>query len=179
MRDHEHHHQHGRGGHHHGPGGHTHDNMAPTVPLLLAGGLVLITLLGVVWQQTVINPAAQVARAPAVVAEQVVQFVDQPDGSVQVIAVPSGEALDVVAPGEGNFLRGTLRGLVRERRLSDASMSAGFVIRRYADGAVVISDLATGRSIDLRAFGPVNAGELTRYLPAPGDVAPQFAQAEE
>ncbi|MEL6447495.1 MAG: photosynthetic complex assembly protein PuhC [Pseudomonadota bacterium] len=179
MHDHDHSHHHAHGGHHHGPGGHTHENMAPTVPLLLAGGLVLITLLGVVWQQTVINPAAQVSVAPEVVAEQVLQFVDQPDGSVNVVAMPSGEALDVVAPGEGNFLRGTLRGLVRERRLNDASMTAGFVVRRYADGAVVISDLATGRTIDLRGFGPVNAGELTRYLPAPGEPAPQFAQAEE
>ncbi|MEM1439105.1 MAG: photosynthetic complex assembly protein PuhC [Pseudomonadota bacterium] len=178
MHDHDHQH-HGHGGHHHGPGGHTHENMAPTVPLLLAGGLVLITLLGVVWQQAVINPAAGIAVEPAVVAEQMLQFVDEPDGSVRVVAMPSGDVLDVVEPGAGNFLRGTLRGMVRERRLSDASMSAGFVVRRYVDGAVVVVDLATGRSIDLRAFGPVSAGELTRYLPAPGEPAPQFAQAEE
>lgn len=165
--------------HHHGPGGHSHENIAPTVPLLLAAGLVVVTLLGVVWQQAVINPAALSAAPAAVVAEQALQFVDAPDGSVRVVAMPDGAELDVIAPGNGNFLRGTLRGLVRERRLSNASMTAGFVVRRYADGAVVIDDLATGRSIDLRAFGPVNAGELTRYLPAPGEDAPRFAQAEE
>ena len=160
---------------------HDHENMAPTVPLLLSGGLVLITLLGVFWQQLVVNPAAVPPPMPEVVVERQLQFMDHPDGSVTVRALPGGEVLHTVAAGEGNFMRGTLRGLVRERRLNDASMAAGLTITEYADGSIVLADLATGRRIDLRAFGAENAHEFTRFLPeaGTGDDATRVAQAEE
>lgn len=145
---------------------HGHENMAPTVPLLLSGGLVVLTLIGVFFQQLVVNPSAEARPLPELIGERRVQFVDHADGSVAVRELPSGLVLDTVGPGEGNFLRGTLRGLVRERRLHDESMTPGFVISRYADGSIVLSDTATGRRIDLRAFGEVNAREFTRYLPA-------------
>lgn len=160
---------------------HSHENMAPTVPLMLSGGLVLLTLLGVFWQQLVVNPAAEPPPTPALLVERQLQFVDEPDGSVIVRALPGGEVLDTVAAGEGNFMRGTLRGLVRERRLNDASMASGFTISEYADGSIVLGDLATGRRIDLRAFGAENAREFTRFLPesGTGDDATQVAQTEE
>ncbi len=160
---------------------HSHENMAPTVPLMLSGGLVLLTLLGVFWQQLVVNPAAEPPPTPALVIERQLQFVDDADGSVIVRALPGGEVLDTVAAGEGNFMRGTLRGLVRERRLNDASMAAGFTISEYADGSIVLADLATGRRIDLRAFGQENAREFTRFLPeaGAGDDATRVAQSEE
>ena len=162
---------------------HSHENMAPTVPLMLAGGLVLITLLGVIWQQAVVNPAATVRQAPSVVAERYLQFADRPNGAVAVIAMPDGEELAIIEAGDGNFLRGTLRGLIRERRMHDAPMSMGFVVRRYSDGAIAVIDLATDRVIDLRAFGAENASEFVRYLPdsgsSAGEDATRFAQAEE
>ena len=163
---------------------HDHGNMAPRVPLMLAGGLVLLTLLGVVWQQVVVNPSLPPAETAALVSERYLQFVDRPDGSVVVVGMPDGSELEVIGQGEGNFLRGTLRGLVRERRLNDASMETGFVVRRYADGAIVVSDLATGRDIDLRAFGPINANEFVRYLPDPAETGPgsdatRIAKAQE
>ena len=145
---------------------HSHENMAPTVPLLLSGGLVLLTIIGVFFQQLVVNPGAEPRPMPELIGERQLQFTDHDDGSVTVRELPGGQVLDTVGPGEGNFLRGTLRGLVRERRLHDESMVPGFVIGRYADGSIVLSDTATGRRIDLRAFGEVNAREFTRYLPA-------------
>lgn len=144
---------------------HSHENMAPRVPLLLSGGLVLLTIIGVFFQQLVVNPSAAQRPLPELIGERQLQFIDHADGSVAVREVPGGQVLETVGPGEGNFLRGTLRGLVRERRLHDVSMEPGFVISRYADGSIVLSDTATGRRIDLRAFGEVNAREFTRYLP--------------
>lgn len=164
---------------------HSHENMAPTVPLLLSGGLVLLTLIGVFFQQLVVNPGAEPLDLPELIGERQLQFIDHSDGSVSVRELPSGQVLDTVGPGQGNFLRGTLRGLVRERRLHDQSMEPGFVISRYVDGAIVLSDTATGRRIDLRAFGEVNAREFTRYLPAAaggeglGEDATTVATAEE
>ncbi|MEM7613330.1 MAG: photosynthetic complex assembly protein PuhC, partial [Pseudomonadota bacterium] len=153
------HHAHGHHHHHHGDGdpyhghGHSHENLAPRVPLLLAAGLVLVTALGVAWQQLVVNPGAESAPAVVVVAEQHLQFLDAPNGVVEVIELPSGERIDVIGPGEGSFVRSTLRGLVRDRRLKGASMVPGFSVQRLADGAPILTDLATGTTVYLRAFG--------------------------
>lgn len=151
---------------------HSHENMAPRVPMLLAGGLVVLTVLGVIFQQLVVNPQARASAPRAVLAERVLRFVDIADGTVVVVDAGAGTELARVAPGEGNFLRGTLRGLVRERRLQSADFTPGFALRRYGDGAIVVADLATGREIDLRAFGARNADEFMRYLPASEAPAP-------
>ncbi|MEM7610481.1 MAG: photosynthetic complex assembly protein PuhC [Pseudomonadota bacterium] len=144
-----------------------HENPAPTVPLLCAGALVLITLLGVAWQRLVVDPSAPAAAATsAIVSSQVLKFADLPDGSVEVISSADDRVLDVIAPGEGGFVRGTLRGLIRERRTSNLPMTPGFRLEEYADGTVVLIDLASQRRIDLRAFGSINAKDFLRYLPS-------------
>ncbi|MEL7023116.1 MAG: photosynthetic complex assembly protein PuhC [Pseudomonadota bacterium] len=145
-----------------------HENPAPAVPLIAAFGLIVVTLVGVAWQQYSINPqskqSATVAETPIAVVP--LQFVDQPDGGVRVLDV-NGNVRAEIAAGEGGFLRGTLRGLVRERRLGSASMAPGFELRRFADGRVELIDLATSRSIDLLAFGKRNAGEFLRFFELP------------
>lgn len=94
--------------------------------------------------------------------------------------MPGNEVLDVIEAGDGGFLRGTLRGLVRERRLTNSSMSPGFLLQQYADGAVVLTDLATSRQIDLRAFGSLNSQDFLRYLPTTaGAVADASAVSTE
>ena len=141
-----------------------HENPAPAVPLIAAFGLIVVTLVGVAWQQYSINPQSRQAEAVAEspIAVVPLQFVDQPDGAVHVVDA-GGQLRARIEAGEGGFLRGTLRGLVRERRLTSASMSPGFELRRFADGRVELVDLATTRSIDLLAFGQRNAGVFTIF----------------
>ncbi|MEL7311023.1 MAG: photosynthetic complex assembly protein PuhC [Pseudomonadota bacterium] len=145
-----------------------HENPAPAVPLIAAFGLIVVTLVGVAWQQYSINPQSRQAEAVAEspIAVVPLQFVDQPDGAVHVVDA-GGQLRARIEAGEGGFLRGTLRGLVRERRLTSASMSPGFELRRFADGRVELVDLATTRSIDLLAFGQRNAGEFLRFFELP------------
>lgn len=143
-----------------------HENPAPTVPLILAASLVVLSLIGVTWQKFVVAPNAQTATSSrAVVQHRTLQFVDGEAGAVLVMDVDSGLVLDTLAAGEGGFLRGTLRGLVRERRTMGASMDAAFALELLSDGTAVLRDLATRREIDLRAFGAVNADNFLRYLP--------------
>ncbi|MFK8051654.1 MAG: photosynthetic complex assembly protein PuhC [Woeseiaceae bacterium] len=142
-----------------------HENPAPTVPLIFAASLVVLSLLGVIWQKLVVTPNAEVqVRDAQVVQSRTLQFRDAGDGSVIVFDMESGEALNTLAPGEGGFLRGTLRGLVRERKTAGADMAPGFELTQYSDGTVVLKDQATGREIDLRAFGAMNADNFLRYL---------------
>ncbi|MEL7298698.1 MAG: photosynthetic complex assembly protein PuhC [Pseudomonadota bacterium] len=147
-----------------------HENPAPTVPLILAAGLVVVSLLGVSWQKWVITPSAQTAQvAREIIQQRTLQFEDADAGGVMVLDAESREVIDLVEAGEGGFLRGTLRGLVRERKLSTAELSTadrapGFQLTHFSDGTVILTDLATGREIDLRAFGAINADNFLRYL---------------
>jgi putative photosynthetic complex assembly protein len=86
------------------------------------------------------------------------RFEDLASGAVAIHAVPEGQVLAEMAPGEGGFLRGTLRALVRERRQHGVGETVPFRLSRAADGSLLLADPATGRRIHLNAFGPANAG---------------------
>ena len=171
---------------HHDEEDHDHRNMAPSVPLYAAMALVVLTVLGVAYQRLVVVPAAAAAaiespppaRAPAV-ESQALMFADAADGGVIVMAHPGDEVLGNIAAGEASFLRGVLRSLVRERRMQGAATDAGFRLTRFADGRVTLTDLATERELDLRAFGYENATDFIRYLPSQQAAAtnPQAAVA--
>lgn len=90
-------------------------------------------------------------------------FADRDDGAV-VVTAPGGGLVAVLPPGTNGFVRGALRGLARERRREDAAMSAPFHVTEYVDGRVTLQDPATGRWVDLRAFGATNAEAFARLL---------------
>jgi len=85
----------------------------PRRAALLIGGSVVASLAGVTiarltgWQ-------AVHADAPTV-QERALHFRDQNDGGVAVLDADTGQTLQVLH-GEQGFLRGTLRGMARERR---------------------------------------------------------------
>lgn len=151
---------------------HDHENMVPPVPLKLAIGLVVLTVAGVIWQRvTLDSPETRRESATQAAlnnpAESILlQFDDGAAGAVIVRSVASDEVLDTVQAGNGGFLRGTLRGLTRERRLAGAPREPGFLLQRFDDGRVLLVDTATNTVLDLRAYGHTNANDFLRYLPS-------------
>ena len=107
------------------------------------------------------------AELPAL-PEQSRQFVfaDRSDGAVLVTDVEDGRAF-VLEPGTHNFIRGVMRGLNRERRRRALDAAAPFRLTRWAQTQVSLEDPATGRRIELAAFGPTNLQEFAALLPAP------------
>lgn len=99
-----------------------------------------------------------------VVASRDLRFADRPDGGISVFASGQAEPIDIVAPASNGFIRGTLRGLNRDRRREDLAADVPFRIRAYADGRLTLEDLSTGRRIDLIAFGQTNAEAFARLL---------------
>jgi putative photosynthetic complex assembly protein len=93
------------------------------------------------------------------VARRMLRFVDRPDGGVAV----SGATLDVMH-GEQGFLRGTLRGLARERKRRGLSGNEPLQLIGRADGRLTLADPTTGERIDLESFGPTNAAVFARWL---------------
>ncbi len=109
-------------------------------------------------------------RAPAIVAdavrsERAFRATDRDDGAVVLTDAATGTTILVVAPGEDGFVRGTLRGLARERRARELGPQAPFRLIAWGDGRLTLDDTATGRRLDLLAFGQTQAEAFSRLLP--------------
>jgi len=136
--------------------------------LPVAGGaaLILATLALVGGPQT----PARVARLGQVpLRERLLRFEDAADGAVVVRDARDGSLLQRFPAAEGGFVRGTLRALVRERRQEEVGDQAPFRIAAWADGQLTLEDTATGRIVDLTAFGMTNATVFSQLLNTQGE----------
>lgn len=97
------------------------------------------------------------------------RFEDLPDGGVAVRRAEDAATVAVLAPGTGGFMRATLRGLARDRKRGDLGPDQPFRLSAWTDGALSLEDRATGRTLDLRAFGPTQVEAFARLLPASGE----------
>lgn len=89
------------------------------------------------------------------------RFDDRADGGV---AVTGGGHTVVLDPGTNGFVRGVLRGLARDRRMRGLGPEAPFRLVERSDGWMLLVDPATGRVLDLGAFGATNADAFRRFL---------------
>ncbi len=105
------------------------------------------------------DPAAE----GTIVAQRDLVFLDRTDGGVVAISAASHQPVEVFE-GENGFLRGTLRGFARIRKSEHLGADAPFRLARWSDGRLTLDDPATGRHVELLAFGPTNAGVFARLL---------------
>lgn len=150
---------------------HSHDNMAPPAAIKAAAVLVLLSLVLVagvrlgLWQPA---PAAAERRAEAQlvpVTERLLHFRDRAsDGNVVVTDATSGQQVAALGREGSGFVRGVMRGLARERRMHDDDRQAPFRLAQWPDGALSLTDTATGRVIELGGFGPDNRAAFARFL---------------
>lgn len=133
----------------------------PRMPLIGAGIMLAVIFAAVV----VVSQSGMVIRAPdaAAVVVRELRFEDRSDGSIAIFDGKTGAEVDAVT-GQAGFIRGTLRGLARERRARGLGPEQPFQLIGRADGRLTLSDPATGRTVDLESFGPVNAGVFAQML---------------
>lgn len=130
---------------------------------VLAMGIAILALVGLTIAPM---PAARAPEAAASLrSERSFVAADRADGAVVLTDAASGREVLVVAPGEDGFLRGTLRGLARDRRMRDLGPAAPFRLALWSDGRLTLDDTATGRRLDLLAFGQTQADAFARLLP--------------
>ncbi|WP_144185329.1 photosynthetic complex assembly protein PuhC [Elioraea rosea] len=97
------------------------------------------------------------------------RFEDTPTGSIRISDARTGETVTDLAPGTGGFVRATLRGFARERRAADGpGPETPFRLTAWSDGRLTLEDPATGRFVDLGAFGPTQVESFTTILVAEG-----------
>ena len=140
----------------------SHPAHGPGLPLVGLGALALATLALVASVRLGGLPAQAQDDAPAT-ATRSLRFDDQPDGSLRVSDATDGALVERIE-GEAGFVRGTLRGLARERKRAGIGADVPFELVARANGRLALLDTATGRRIDLSSFGPTNAGAFARLL---------------
>jgi len=153
-------------------GAHSHGEMLPRGTLFIAGALVLFALTAAsVVRIAHIPPAA----SPVLMREQAgiravksrdLRFVDRADGAVVIEDVKGGVASVVVPGQQTGFIRGVMRGLARERRAHGIGDGPPFKLTLWQDGELSLVDSATGRAIELTAFGSTNRATFAALLDA-------------
>jgi putative photosynthetic complex assembly protein len=134
----------------------------PRIALVVAGVVIALTLGGVgVARWSGFDGRQQDAQT---VAQRALLFQDQTDGGIAIVDAASGATIDTVH-GEQGFLRGTLRAVVRERKLRGLVSDQSLQLISRADGRLTLLDPVTGSRLDLESFGPTNAAVFARWLP--------------
>ncbi len=130
-------------------------------PVLASGAAIAcaIAIVGAVRWSGV--PIAE-PDAPALVSRSL-QFDDRPDGGLDVVDARTHRVVETIV-GQAGFVRGTLRGLARERHRSGGGPTAPFELVAHTDGRLTLLDPATARRVDLESFGPTNMTAFARLL---------------
>jgi len=129
------------------------------------GAVVVFTVIGVASLRLAgYEPPAE--PRGAMVDSRLLRFEDVRDGLVYVYDVESGDRLAKLAPAEDSFIRGIMRSMARARRARDIGMQPAFLLARYADGSLVLSDTAMENEVNLVAFGFTNEASFAALLTA-------------
>ena len=110
------------------------------------------------------RPSPPVA-APAATAAVDLRFADEADGSIQVTDARSGAPVSTLLPNTNGFVRGVMRGMARDRLARHIGEAPPFRLSRDGAGQLWLQDTATGRLIDLEAFGAGNRAAFAGFLP--------------
>lgn len=135
----------------------------PRGALIGAAALIATTILAVAAVRLTGVGASSTVSAPAAVERQL-RFADRSDGGVDVIDATTGAPVTVLAPGHDGFIRATLRTLARERHQRGLDDTVPFRVAVTVDGRLTLDDPATGRHVDLGAFGTTNTAAFARLL---------------
>jgi putative photosynthetic complex assembly protein len=143
----------------------------PRGALLGGGGVLFFTMAMVFGTRAGLLPArptapeARTAAHVAVVATRELRFADRADGALLVYDTQTEAPALILAPGSNSgFIRGVMRGLMRERKLHEATREAPLTLTQWADGALTLRDEATGRIIELGSFGSTNRASFAQLL---------------
>lgn len=139
----------------------------PRGPLLAAAALVGLAIVAVAFVRLTGIGSAHFPDAAAITVREL-RFEDQSDGSVAVYDARGNELVEVLT-GSNGFLRGTLRGLARERKRSGLGPTQPFRLVGHSDGRLTLEDPATGRRVDLESFGSTNVAVFAQLMQAGRD----------
>lgn len=143
----------------------------PKSALYAAGALIFVSIATVGSIRLGLLPAPETAPEsrmrrhvqPTVTRD--FRFEDRADGALLVTDVAAGKLVFVFPPGSNTgFIRGVMRGLMRERRLHEVGRTGPVTVSQWADGALTLEDKSTGRILELGSFGHTNRAAFAQLL---------------
>ena len=150
---------------------HSHADMLPRGTVMIAGALVIFALAATSIVRITGTPAAASPVAMrtegkiAAISSRRLRFLDRADGAVVIQDVGTGQTASIIHAGEKTgFIRGVMRGLARDRRSRGIGDAPPFELTLWRDGELSLTDSATGRSIELTAFGTANRAAFAALL---------------
>lgn len=143
----------------------------PKSALYAAGALIFISILTVGGIRLGLLPALETApqsrerRHVQATTTRDFRFEDRADGALMVTDVAANRLVFIFMPGSNTgFIRGVMRGLMRERRLHEVLRSGPVTVSQWADGALTLEDKSTGRILELGSFGHTNRAAFAQLL---------------
>jgi len=130
---------------------------------LIALGLLFVVA-AVLLARTTDNIIVADPPIGALVQDRTLLFSDGADGEVVISDAASSVIVRTLTAGEGSFIRGVVRSLVRTRHQQGLFAQTGSHLNLYEDGRLQLIDPLTGQVIDLVAFGPTNMAEFAGLL---------------
>ncbi|MEL6290141.1 MAG: photosynthetic complex assembly protein PuhC [Pseudomonadota bacterium] len=152
---------------HREPDGHAaHDEHDPTVsrPVLAGAALMVAVAIGFAALAQLTGIGKQQPPVAAVVDERALVFTDGDNGIITVREPADGTLVAHLPRDRNGFVRTIVRGLAFHRKRKGLGAEYPFTLRRYADGRLSLTDEATGRSMQLIAFGRPNEAVFARLL---------------
>lgn len=131
----------------------------PRGALIAAAALISFSLVGTaaVRLSHLRAPQPSAASIRSAEVEHVdMRFADEPDGSVSIHNSDTGALIANLKPGTNGFVRGVVRGLAHDRLRRGLGSEPPFRLLETANSHLALRDTATGRVIDLEAFGSTN-----------------------
>jgi len=147
---------------------HSHINDRPFPRGALIGAAVLIGFVLAATAATRWGGLVTDTTAPPAATAVELSFVDRVQGGIAVMNAETGAEIAVLEPGQDGFIRGVMRGLVRQRKMAGIGAETPFRLTRAADGQLWLIDPTTEEQIYLGAFGPSNREAFARLLPQEG-----------
>jgi putative photosynthetic complex assembly protein len=131
---------------------------------LIALGLLFVVAAVLLARTTDNIIVAEAPEGPITHARTLV-FQDASEGRVVISDADTGEQLRTLSAGEGSFIRGVVRSLVRSRQQQGLFSQAPFQLNLHQGGRLQLIDPLTAETIDIGAFGPTNIAEFASLLP--------------
>ena len=143
----------------------------PKSALYAAGALIAVSIVTVGGIRLGLLPASETApqsrerRHVPISVTRDFRFEDRSDGALLVTDVAVGRLVFIFPPGSNTgFIRGVMRGLMRERRLHEVVRTGPVTVTQWTDGALTLQDKSTGRIIELGSFGHTNRAAFAQLL---------------
>lgn len=131
-------------------------------------GTTMLFVFGIKFGVLPARPTEPQKRAEAQVAQVVsrdFRFADRADGALVATDAKTNQVALVLEPGSNSgFIRGVMRGLMRERQLHEVARDGAVTVTQWANGELTLTDGSTGRIIELGSFGHTNRAAFAQLL---------------